>query len=137
MIRCVRIWTSDEHDSIFEEGTLDLPYGERDDVLSGLIDVVSVSFRETRAGGAFAWHDAPARQLVINLSGTLDFKTRRNEHFTLYPGDILFAEDTTGSGHSWTLVDDKPWRRAYLILAADAAVPFLPLAKSQLKEQRP
>ena len=28
-----------------------------------------------------------------------------------YPGDILLAEDTTGTGHSWRLVDDQPWRR--------------------------
>jgi hypothetical protein len=37
----------------------------------------------------------------------------------------LLAEDTTGSGHSWRLTDDQPWRRAYVILAPDASVPFV------------
>jgi hypothetical protein len=65
--------------------------GERGDILSGTVDVVSISFRETRAGGAFEWHDAPARQFVITLNGTLDFQTRTGEHFILHPGDILLC----------------------------------------------
>ena len=125
MIRCVRIWTGDDSNSRFEEGRIDLPKGERGDVLSELADVVSISFRETGAGGTFAWHDAPTRQFVITLSGTLDFETRDGEHFTIRPGDILLAEDTTGSGHSWRLTDDHPWRRAYVIFAPGAVIPFL------------
>lgn len=105
MIRCVRIWTAEDGDSRFEEGAIDLPKGERGDVLSGNFTAASISFRETRSGGAFAWHDAPTRQFVITLSGTLDFQTRKGEHFTIRPGDILLAEDTTGTGHSWKLVD--------------------------------
>jgi hypothetical protein len=38
---------------------------------------------------------------------------------------VLLAEDTAGSGHSWRLVDDQPWRRAYVILAPNAKVPFV------------
>ena len=117
MIRCIRLWTGDDGNSYFEEGSIDLPKGERGDVLSGTADVSTISFRETKAGGVFQWHDAPIRQFVITLSGTLDFQTRAGEHFILRPGDILLAEDTTGSGHSWKLVDDQPWRRAYVILA--------------------
>jgi quercetin dioxygenase-like cupin family protein len=64
------------------------------------------------------------RQLVITLSGTLDFQTREGEHFMLHPGDILLAEDTCGSGHSWRLTDGSPWRRAYVVLEPGAEVPF-------------
>ena len=125
MIRCIRIWTAEDGNSRFEEGIIDMPKGERGDILSGTFPVTSISFRETRAGGAFEWHDAPARQFVVTLSGTLDFQTRAGAHFILRPGDILLAEDTTGSGHSWRLVDDEPWRRAYVILAPAARVPFV------------
>ena len=124
MIRCVRIWTGEDSDSLFEEGTIDLPKGERGDVLSDTTMSSSISFRETRSGGTFAPHDAPTRQFVITLSGTLEFKTVKGETFTIRPGDILLAEDTTGTGHSWRLVDDQPWRRAYVILPPDVAVPF-------------
>ena len=125
MIRCVRIWTGRDGNSSFEEGVIDMPKGERGDVLSGTFPVTSISFRETRAGGTFEWHDAPTRQFVITLSGTLDFQTRSGTHFILRPGDILLAEDTTGSGHSWKLIDDQPWRRAYVILSPSAQVPFV------------
>jgi quercetin dioxygenase-like cupin family protein len=64
------------------------------------------------------------RQLVITLSGTLDFQTREGKHFVLNPGDILLAEDTTGSGHRWRLTDASPWRRAYVVLQPGAEVPF-------------
>ncbi len=125
MIRCVRIWSGDDGDSHFEEGSIDLADGARGDRLSGKATTTSISFQETKSGGTFAWHDAPIRQFVITLSGTLDFRTRKGEHFAIRPGDILLAEDTTGSGHSWRLVDDEPWRRAYVILAPDVSVPFV------------
>ena len=125
MIRCVRIWTGDDGNSLFEEGRIDLPKGERGDILSETVAASSISFRETRSGGTFAPHDAPTRQFVITLSGTLEFKTATGATFLIRPGDILLAEDTTGSGHSWKLMDDKPWRRAYVIVGADVAVPFV------------
>jgi quercetin dioxygenase-like cupin family protein len=124
MIRCVRLWTGEDQNSHFEEGHIDLEAGKRGDLLSGKLAVTTISFQETASGGAFAWHDAPIRQLVITLSGTLDFQTREGEHFLLRPGDILLAEDTVGSGHSWTLTDDQPWRRAYVILQPGIPVPF-------------
>ncbi|HYZ61294.1 MAG TPA: hypothetical protein VE650_02490 [Acetobacteraceae bacterium] len=125
MIRCVRIWTGDDGDSYFEEGTIAFSPGARDDLLSFKAEATSISFQETKSGGTFAWHDAPARQFVITLSGTLDFQTRKREHFTIRPGDVLLAEDTTGTGHSWKLLDEQPWRRVYVVLAPGVHVPFV------------
>jgi len=124
MIRCVRLWTGDDQNSYFEEGVIELKAGLRGDWLSDKLAVATISFQETASGGAFAWHTAPVRQLVITLSGTLDFQTRAGEHFLLHPGNILLAEDTVGSGHSWKLTDDSSWRRAYVVLQPGAAVPF-------------
>jgi quercetin dioxygenase-like cupin family protein len=103
---------------------MDLEPGARGDMLSGKMATATISFEESASGGAFAWHDAPIRQLVITLSGTLDFQTREGKHFLVRPGDVLLAEDTIGSGHSWRLTDNQPWRRAYVILQPGAAVPF-------------
>ncbi|HTZ78172.1 MAG TPA: hypothetical protein VMC10_09695 [Stellaceae bacterium] len=124
MIRCVRIWTGEDGNSRFEEGVIDLEPGQRGDLSSGKAETATVAFQETASGGTFAWHTAPVRQLVVTLSGTLDFQTREGEHFLIRPGDILLAEDTVGSGHSWRLTDDQPWRRAYVVLAPGTAVPF-------------
>lgn len=123
MIRCVHLFTDGDY-SRFEEGVIDLTPGNRGDLASVLTATATISFEETASGGTFAWHTAPIRQLVITLSGTLEFTTRHGEKFILRPGDILFAEDTTGSGHSWRLTDDQPWRRAYVILQPGVTVPF-------------
>ena len=112
MIRCVRLWTGDDDNSHFAEGVIDLERGPHGDILTGKLPVTTVSFQETVSGGTLDWHDAPTRQLVITLSGTLDFETRSGHHFTLEPGDILLAEDTAGGGHRWKLIDNQPWRRA-------------------------
>jgi quercetin dioxygenase-like cupin family protein len=126
MIRCVRIWTGDDQNSHFEEGWIDFSPGTNGDLLTNKLPVTSASFQETASGGALAWHTAPVRQLVVTLSGTLEFETRDGQHFRLTPGDILLAEDTVGGGHAWKLIDEQPWRRVYLVLAPDAPVPFKP-----------
>jgi quercetin dioxygenase-like cupin family protein len=126
MIRCVRLWTGDDGESHFEEGRIDLPAGGRGDAVSAMAAAVSISFRETHKGGSFDWHDAPARQLVLTLSGVLEFETRGGRRFTLGAGDLLLAEDTTGGGHRWHAVGDNPWRRAYIVLADGTTVPFVP-----------
>ncbi len=127
MIRCVRIWTGSDGNSCFEEGVIDLHDGARGDSLSHLVGATSISFQETRAGGAFEWHRAPVPQFVITLSGVLEFETRSGANFTIRPGDILLAEDISGTGHRWHLTGDDPWRRAYVIFQPGAALPFKPV----------
>lgn len=80
-------------------------------------EVVSIYFKESPPRSALDWHDAPERQYVITLSGTLEFTTRDGETFVLRPGDVLLAADRVGSGHKWRLIDDQPWRRAMSFLS--------------------
>ena len=63
---------------------------------------------------------------MITLAGTLEFTTRDGEHFVVRPGDVLVAEDNAGSGHKWRLIDDQPWRRAYVVLKTGARDSFVP-----------
>ena len=125
MIRCIRLWSGIDGASLFEDGSIELIDAERGDFKSLLTNAVSISFRETASGGSFQWHNAPTRQFVITLSGTLEFETRDTKKFIIYPGDILLAEDTVGSGHKWRLLDQNPWRRAYIILDVNAKVNFI------------
>ena len=108
MIRCVRLWTGAEDDSHVAMGTLEILPGRNDDLVSPTMASTHVTVEETAGGGTLAWHTAPVRQLVVTLSGTLDFTTRDGEQFTLHPGDVLLAEDTAGSGHQWQLRGHRP-----------------------------
>jgi hypothetical protein len=124
MIRCVRIWTGSDGDSHFEEGAIELRGGDRGDFLSDTVGVASLSFQETRSGGSFEWHKDPVPRFVITLAGVLQFETRGGETFVIRPGDILLAEDNTGTGHRWKLIGDEPWRRAYVVFQPGAELPF-------------
>src|ERR1700757_88909 len=125
MIRCIRLWSGLDGNSHFEEGVIDLEAGPRGDTLSGKFPIASVSFQETNKDPKLGWHPDPARQLVITLSGTLEFTTN-DGRFALGPGDILFTEDTGGAGHNWKMVSDQPWCRLYTILDPNTVVPFRP-----------
>jgi Cupin domain len=126
MIRCIKLWTGADRKSHFEEGFIDLEPGVRGDALSGMLPIVSASFHETDEDPKLGWHPDPARQLVITLSGALEFETS-DGRVDLGPGDVLFTDDTGGTGHNWKMVGDQPWCRLYTILDPNTVVPFRPV----------
>lgn len=116
-IRLVRLFTGDDGQSHVIDGRVELtPGGASSSARSEAEGAAALSFEESAPGSSLSWHHAPERQYVITLSGTLEFETRLGERFTIAPGDVLLAEDTTGGGHRWRLVDDQPWRRVYVTL---------------------
>jgi quercetin dioxygenase-like cupin family protein len=115
-IRAFKIYTGSDDASHVLEGTID----ETDRT-----DVIAIHFKETAAHSLGDWHDSPELQYVITLSGTLEFTTRDGETFVLRPGDVLLSEDKAGTGHKWRLIDDQPWRRAYVVLKPGAGDSFV------------
>src|SRR5262249_53453003 len=124
MIRCVRLWTGEDGNSLFEEGFVDLAEGMRGDSVGKPVPAVQISFQETRSGGSYEWHQDPVPRFVITLSGTLEFATKSGATFTTRPGDVLLAQDNSGTGHTWRLIGDEPWRRAYVVYKEGADLRF-------------
>lgn len=129
MIRCIRLWTGEDGNSLFEEGFIDLAAGMRGDAVGRPVRVVELSFQETRSGGSYEWHQDPVPRFVITLSGTLEFEVKSGATFTIRAGDILLAEDNSGTGHKWRLISDEPWRRAYVVYEQGTELPFIPASK--------
>jgi hypothetical protein len=48
------------------------------------------------------------------------------ETFTVHPGEVLVAEGNAGSGHKWRLVNNDPWKRAYVVFKQGADTRFIP-----------
>lgn len=117
MIRAYRLYTGPEGDSHVEKGSIKA---------GGLIDALSIEFKESAVHATFDWHNDPTPQYVITLSGILEFSTLDGETFTLHPGDVLIATDHLGTGHKWRLLNDDPWRRAYVIFKTGADTRFVP-----------
>jgi quercetin dioxygenase-like cupin family protein len=116
MMRAFKLYTGTDNASHVLEGTIDE---------SDRTDVVAIHFKETPAHSSYDWHPDPEPQFVITLSGTLEFSTPDGEKFVLHPGDVLLAEDHVGKGHKWRLIDDQPWRRAYVVLKPGARDSFV------------
>lgn len=117
MIKAYLLYTGDDGNSHVKIGTLPEAF---------MTEVTSISFRESPPHSFFDWHNAPIGQYVITLSGTLEFETRTGGTFIVKPGDILIALDTTGTAHRWKLIDEAPWKRAYVILKDESAFNFVP-----------
>ncbi len=117
MIRAYRLYTGPDGNSHVVPGSVNGGH---------LVDVKSIQFKETAAHSSYDWHNDPTPQYVITLAGVLEFATVGGEAFTLRPGDVLLAEDHTGSGHKWRLVNDEPWKRAYVIFKEGANTQFVP-----------
>ena len=117
MIKAYKIYTgSDGHSHVVEGTVLD----------NHLTHANSIRFRETPAFSTYDWHPAPTIQYVLSFLGTLEFTMHSGETFLLKPGEILIAMDTTGSGHKWRLVDDQPWKRAYVTFDESQEINFQP-----------
>jgi quercetin dioxygenase-like cupin family protein len=117
MIRTFRLYTGSDGASHVTRGRL---------ADSELVEAESITFKETPAHSDLDWHNDPIPQYVITLAGVLEFTTVGGETFTIHPGDVLLAVDHTGSGHKWRLVNDEPWKRAYVVFKQGADVQFIP-----------
>jgi hypothetical protein len=95
MLRAFKLYTGSDNASHVLEGTID----EKDRT-----DVVAIHFKETPAHSSYDWHPDPEPQFVITLSGTLEFATPDGET---------------------RLIDDQPWRRAYVVLKPGAKDSFV------------
>jgi hypothetical protein len=45
------------------------------------------------------WHNAPAVQFVVLLTGEAEYEASDGEVRRLGPGDVMLVEDTAGKGH--------------------------------------
>jgi quercetin dioxygenase-like cupin family protein len=113
-IRLIRLYTGDDGQSHFYVSEIAWNEATGLNEMSRSGPAHAISFEETAAGASLGWHNAPRRQYVITLSGRLEFETRSGKKQTVQPGDVLLAEDTTGGGHRWRLIDHQPWRRVYI-----------------------
>ena len=85
-------------------------------------------FRETAEGFVQDFHNAPRRQLIFLASGLLEIESSEGERHVCRPGDLIFAEDTTGKGHiTRSLRDTRGF--VHLAMPDDFDVSAWPLAK--------
>jgi gentisate 1,2-dioxygenase len=63
------------------------------------ISALRLFFRDTPPAHVHQKHRAPQRQFIFVTSGIGEIELADGTRHRFSPGDILFAEDTTGEGH--------------------------------------
>jgi hypothetical protein len=100
----VRLYTGPDGLSHFEE--IDFPFLDPQGAGPGEVNAVGVLYNRFPAGHDMGWNNAPRRQYVIGLKGSTLLTMRDGTSVQVGPGDVVLAEDTTGSGHHTKMVGD-------------------------------
>ena len=117
----VRVFTGADGRSHFEDLTVELEdFGMREQI-SALWPGRGVQFRTVPPNYFLDFHTAPRRQLVVNLTGSVEIEVGDGDRRTLGPGSILLAEDMTGEGHISRSVDEEPRTCLFVHLDGDRA----------------
>jgi len=123
-MKVTRIYTGEDGESHFAE--LDIPLRDAGQIgaLSEQFPVGSIIFRETGEDYDYSWHNAPCRQFVLMLEGSVEIEVSDGIRRTFHSGDILLVEDTTGRGHISRAINRQPRKSVFVTLAQQAAVPM-------------
>ena len=99
-MKITRIYTGEDEQSHFEE--IEIPLFDQGDIgrLSEIFSASGVIFRENPGDYHYQWHNAPRRQYIVMLEGSVEIEIGDGTRRVFHPGEILLAEDTTGQGIS-------------------------------------
>jgi hypothetical protein len=98
-VKIVRIYTGADGESHFEDVPVQFAESGQFGRISKMVAARGVLFREVDGNYDLDFHNAPRRQYVVNLKGSVEIEVGDGTKRVLGPGDILLAEDTTGRGH--------------------------------------
>jgi len=116
-MKYLRIYTGDDGRSHFEDVEIALENRGAMGRISELWCGKGVLFREVDGDYDLDFHNAPRRQFVVNLTGSVEIEVGDGSVRRLGPGSILLAEDTSGQGHISRNVGGEP--RACLFIPLD------------------
>jgi hypothetical protein len=95
----VRIFTGTNGESNIEEQPIDFSESEGS-TMTGAQRAESISFFNRVKGAFDDFHRAPRRQYVFYLTARVEIGLGDGSSVIMEPGDVLWAEDTRGRGHT-------------------------------------
>ena len=104
-MKITRFYTTDNGESRFVDLDIPTEHSRKDAEgnilrLSNAYTSPNVCFVELPDGLVQSWHNAPARQIVVILSGELEVGTTDGQTRRGQAGDVFLASDVTGKGHT-------------------------------------
>ena len=104
-MKITRFYATESGESRFVEIEIPIEQAQRDvdgNILrfSNSYSSPSVRFAELPDGMVQSWHHAPARQIVVVLSGEIEVGTTDGQTRRWRTGEAFLADDVTGKGHT-------------------------------------
>ena len=103
-----RVYTGSDGKSHFEDVEFELLDHGSMGSISSLWSAKGVLFRKVNGDYDLDFHNAPRRQFVVNLSGSVEIEVGDGTKRQLGAGSILLAEDTEGQGHISRSINGEP-----------------------------
>jgi len=104
-MKITRFYATESGESRFVEIDIPIEQAQRDADgntlrFSNSYPSPSVRFAELPDGMVQSWHHAPARQIVVLLSGEIEVGTTDGQTRRWRTGEAFLADDVTGKGHT-------------------------------------
>ncbi len=115
-IKATRIYNGTDQKSHFEEFEIPLTDEGKIGFLSERKKASGVIFRETTGDYDYGWHNAPERQFVIVLEGSVEITVGDGTTKVFSDGQIFLAEDTEGQGHKSRAINNEPRKSIFVTL---------------------
>ena len=115
-MKITRLYTGPDNESHFEDLEIELQDAGDIGELSEKVNATGIIFRRTSPDYDYDWHNAPQRQYIIMLDGSVDVEIGDGTVRRFSTGDILLVEDTTGRGHISRSVDNQPRTSVFVTL---------------------
>ncbi len=107
-MQVTRLYTGDDGRSRFADIELELKDFGGSGCMSEPWPARAVVFRKVSGDYDLDFHNAPRRQFIVNLAGSVEIELGDGTKRVFGPGSILLAEDQTGQGHISRAVDGQP-----------------------------
>ena len=98
-MRIHNLYTDAKGESHFRDIEIEWAEERRGSKLSKRLPANGIIFRQTKADNDLDFHNAPRRQYIVNLQGSVKITASDGESRIIGPGEVFLVEDTTGKGH--------------------------------------
>jgi hypothetical protein len=102
-MKVVRIYTGADNQTHFQDLDPDTFA-----TLAGKVGEGAVRLNQGPAKSFSDFHNAPRRQYVVVMSGSMEIEIGDGSTRQFVPGDVLVAEDLTGRGHITRGIGENP-----------------------------
>jgi hypothetical protein len=94
-----RLYAGPDGESHFEDMKIPLHDFEGVFEWSEPMAATGLIFQQNNSDKSHGWHNAPRRQMIIPLAGSIEIEVGDGTSRAFDTGDVLLAEDMTGRGH--------------------------------------